>query len=183
MSRLSTHYASYLCFCTDACLPPAALVGCITQLRVFGGVIGVVICRVTQDAYLRANLAPLLSPQVFSELMSSLATISTLPSDQVTVVREAFGGSFNQQHRILTFIAAASFIVSIFTFRRHPLDIATAQNPDGKAQPKQDVQPDAERGIELTASHENEHTTSRPATGKQQVATAASATAADAADI
>ncbi|KAF4609796.1 hypothetical protein G7Y89_g15827 [Cudoniella acicularis] len=64
----------------------ASTVGTSTQLRVFGGVIGVVICRVTQSSYLRHHLSLLVAPATLNELMLSVAAISQLPPKEAIAV-------------------------------------------------------------------------------------------------
>lgn len=105
----------------------APTVGVITQLRVFGGVVGVVIGRVAQSTYLARHLPHLLMPGELDATLSAIGTISSLPPQTAAAVREVYGESFNWQFRILTFIAAANVVVALFTFRRRPVTIEEAQ--------------------------------------------------------
>lgn len=101
----------------------APVVGTITQLRVLGGVIGVVICRVTQSSYLQQHLSQFLTPAKLSQLTSSLASINSLPHDEAVAVRKIYGQSFNLQFRVLMYIAAANVLAALFTYRRYAKSI------------------------------------------------------------
>lgn len=127
----------------------AALVGCITQLRVFGGVVGVVICRVSQDAYLRENLSTIVAPQVVDQLMSSMAAILKLSVGESLAVRQVYGGSFNQQHRILTYIAAVNLVISLLTLRKHALPLTAVVMPADSKTTNAVEGADLEQGTEL----------------------------------
>lgn len=98
----------------------APTVGTITQIRVFGGVIGLVICRVTQQSYLRRHL-PRISTQDTTKIVTpSIASISHLAPEAAANVRRAYGEASNMQWRILAYIAAANLLIASFSWQRHP---------------------------------------------------------------
>lgn len=106
----------------------ALTVGTIIQLRLFGGVIGVVICRVAQSAYLGGHLSQLLGSVEVETLEASIGSISQLRPEETVTVRRVYGGSFNLQFRILTCVAAANFLAALLTLRRYPKSIEAAED-------------------------------------------------------
>lgn len=111
----------------------ASTVGTISQLRVLGGVIGVVICRVVREAYLRSHLSSVVSPGVLESLVSSLATIEQLSPQETGATRAIYGQASNAQFRVLTYIAAANFCLAFFTWRRRAKPV---QGPAPEASPE-----------------------------------------------
>lgn len=99
----------------------------ITQLRLFGGVIGVAICRVAQNAYITPRLAQIVSPGMAAAIQSSASQSQTLASDQADAVRQLYGEAFNFQWRILTYISLANIVFALMTFRRHAKSVHDAE--------------------------------------------------------
>jgi hypothetical protein len=92
--------------------PTASTVGTLTQFRVFGGVVGVVVCRVVQSSYLKHHL-PANATSSSNHVLSPAA-------------REVYGAAFNCQARVLTCIAAANVVVACFTLRRRATPIGAS---------------------------------------------------------
>jgi hypothetical protein len=90
----------------------ASTVGTLTQFRVFGGVVGVVVCRVVQSSYLKHHL-PANATSSSNHVLSPAA-------------REVYGAAFNCQARVLTCIAAANVVVACFTLRRRATPIGAS---------------------------------------------------------
>jgi len=93
-------------------------------VRVFGGVIGLVICRVTQQSYLRRHLPQIVTLDATETIVSSIAAISHLAPETAANVRRAYGEASNMQWRILAYIAAANLLIALFSWRRHPKPIS-----------------------------------------------------------
>ena len=98
----------------------AVTMGAITQVRVLGGVIGLAIAQAVLTRSLGAKLGSILSPPQIQSLLESTGSILHFSPSEASATREVYGQAFNLQMRIVTFIAAASLIVSIAAFRRHP---------------------------------------------------------------
>lgn len=82
--------------------------------------IGLVICRVTQQSYLRRHLPRILPPDTTEAIVASIAAISDLAPETAADVRRVYGKASNLQWRILAYIAAANLLIVIFSWRRHP---------------------------------------------------------------
>lgn len=121
----------------------------ITQIRVFGGVVGVVIGRVAQASYLSKHLANIVAPGVLTAINSSLVEINNLSPEVAIAVREAYGASFNWQFRILTYIAAVNVLITLFTFRRKPISFEMAQQREVEETMNQNLRANAD--IELSS--------------------------------
>nr|POE72010.1 efflux pump fus6 [Quercus suber] len=107
----------------------APTVGLITQLRVFGGVVGVVICRIAQSAYLGRHLTALVGPSTLAAITASVTAIAQLAPAEAVAVRRIYGAAFNWQWRILMYIAVANVPLALFTFRRVPKPLAKGPAP------------------------------------------------------
>ena len=62
-------------------------------------------------------------PYELSQLQKAPTFAYQLSLEKQVAVREVFGESFNQQLRVCTYVAAASFVISLFGFSRHPPDV------------------------------------------------------------
>lgn len=97
--------------------------GLIAQARVIGGTLGVAMGSAVFGSKI-TGLAGILSPEEISILYRNPGFASTLGVQEQVAVREAFAHSFNHSLRICTYVAAASLIVSLFVWQRHPPSIA-----------------------------------------------------------
>ena len=94
--------------------------GAVTQVRVLGGCVGLGIATAVFTVQTAADLNRIFSPAEIAGILSSTSIIGTLPRDQMLEVRKLFGGAFNNELRIMTYVAVGAFAASIATFRKHP---------------------------------------------------------------
>lgn len=104
--------------------------GAITQVRVLGGVIGIAICQAVLSSHVKNELVDVLDPNQLAALLRSAIEIAILNPVQITATREAYGRGFNIQTRIMMYFAAASFIISLASFKRHPSEIGEKETED-----------------------------------------------------
>jgi hypothetical protein len=82
-------------------------------------------------------------------LQQSLATIADLPPQEQAAVVKVYAQSFNDQMRICTYVSAFGVLAALFTFQRHPIDIATVKRRQEAGQ--EAVQEANENNAELTS--------------------------------
>ena len=104
--------------------------GAITQIRVLGGVIGIAICQAILSSHVKNELVDVLNPNQLAALLRSATEMAVLNPVQRTATREAYGRGFNLQTRIMMYFAAASFVISIASFKRHPSEIGEKETED-----------------------------------------------------
>lgn len=134
------------------CVYPAVAMGAITQVRVLGGVIGLAIAQAILTRSLDSKLGSFLSSQQITALLDSTGSISDFSPAQAKSTRQVYGDAFNLQMRIVTFIAAASVVSSLFAFRRHPVslkDRAREQRERMMGAEAQEVEMEHEQGHRL----------------------------------
>ncbi|CAF9909471.1 hypothetical protein IMSHALPRED_008372 [Imshaugia aleurites] len=130
----------------------AVAMGAITQVRVLGGVIGLAIAQAILTRSLDSKLGSFLSSQQITALLDSTGSISDFSPAQAKSTRQVYGDAFNLQMRIVTFIAAASVVSSLFAFRRHPVslkDRAREQRERMMGAEAQEVEMEHEQGHRL----------------------------------
>lgn len=93
--------------------------GLIAQARVIGGTLGVAASSALFGNKI-SGLTDVLSEGQVSILYRNPAYISQLNVVQQIAVRQAFGEAFNDCLRICTYIAAFSWVVSLFVWQRDP---------------------------------------------------------------
>lgn len=114
-------------------------------MRSLGGSIGLAIGVIVFNSQIR-NSSPLnkaLTADEMSALLKSPLTIASFTPQQQMLVSEVFADAFTQEMRVATYIAAASLLISIFTWKRNPAQPVTeASLPagiNGSADEKSDV--------------------------------------------
>jgi hypothetical protein len=110
----------------------AVAMGAITQVRVLGGIIGLVIVQAILLATLRSSLSSVLTPSQLSSILSSTASIASLSPAAQQLTRAAYGDASNVQMRIVAGFGGASLLVSLFTYRKQRVgfaDLARGRGP------------------------------------------------------
>ena len=110
-------------------------------MRSLGGSIGLAIGVIVFNSQIRhsTSLANELTPDQMTALFKSPLTISTLTPEQQALVSRVYATAFTQEMKVATYIAAACFLVSLFTFQRHPPPL-----PTSPARPTQGIKGDVE---------------------------------------
>lgn len=93
--------------------------GLIAQARVIGGTLGVAASSALFGNRI-SGLTDVLSEEQISILYRNPGYISQLDLVQQVAVRQAFGLAFNDCLRICTYVAALSWVVSLFVWQRDP---------------------------------------------------------------
>lgn len=93
--------------------------GLIAQARVLGGTLGVAASNALFGNKI-GGLGDVLSSEQISILYRNPGYISQLNVMQQVAVREAFGLAFNECLRVCTYVAAVSWLVSLFVWQRDP---------------------------------------------------------------
>jgi hypothetical protein len=75
-----------------------------------------------------SRLTDVLSAEQISTLYRNPGFISQLELLQQVAVREAFAQAFNECLRVCTYVAAISFVLSLFVWQRNPPSIAERKN-------------------------------------------------------
>ena len=95
--------------------------GIISQCRILGGCIGLVLTTVVLNETFSNQLATVLQPNELQQLRLSLDYTSSLSAAKQAAVAEAFADAFVQQFRMATYVAALVFVASFLCFTRHPI--------------------------------------------------------------
>jgi len=95
--------------------------GALTQVRSLGGSIGLAVCVIVFNRYIRAStiLARELKPDQIAALFKSPLILSTFPPHQQELVAGVYASAFTEEMRVATYIAAACLPVSLCTWQRH----------------------------------------------------------------
>lgn len=96
----------------------AITMGVVTQVRVLGGTIAISIGQLLLIRNVNKYLLGTLSSDEISALRESVANISKLTPAKQEAVSDAYGRAFNTQTRLVLYITAACWIVSLATFKR-----------------------------------------------------------------
>ena len=96
--------------------------GALTQVRSLGGSVGLAVAVIVFNSQIRssASLADTLSSNQMSALFKSPRAIATFTPKQQALISKVYATAFTQEMKVATYIAAASFVISLFTFQRHP---------------------------------------------------------------
>lgn len=94
--------------------------GIVSQVRVFGGSIGVAAANAMLRLEAQTHLAGILSSAQIRELQASPTIIETLNTTQRDAVRGAYAYAFNQTMRICVYMGCAAFVACLFTIQRIP---------------------------------------------------------------
>ena len=97
--------------------------GAITQMRIFGGAVGIGIGDVILQKQVYSKLGTILDQQQIMSLLASSDNLRTFAPSQIYAVKKLYSDGFNFQFRIMMYIGAACFIASLGTFVRHPLQV------------------------------------------------------------
>lgn len=112
-------------------------------MRSLGGSIGLAVCVIVFNKRIRASeaLAAELSPEQMSALFKSPFVISRFTLEQQALVARVYAKAFTQEMQVATYIAAACFVMSLFTLQRHrpqpiPPDAAPTERTEGDSESK-----------------------------------------------
>lgn len=96
--------------------------GALTQTRSLGGSIGLAVGVIVFNNHIRASqsLANQLTPSQLSDLYKSPLVISAFSHQEQALVAQVYAKAFTQEMQVATYIAAAGFVVSFFTWQRNP---------------------------------------------------------------
>ncbi|KAL4971259.1 major facilitator superfamily domain-containing protein [Aspergillus desertorum] len=94
--------------------------GIVSQVRVFGGSIGVAAANAVTRVECHRDLQGILSGLQIDALQSSPKIIDSLNASQAAAVRQAYSDAFSQSLRICVYMSAAAFVAALFTWQRHP---------------------------------------------------------------
>lgn len=97
--------------------------GIMSQVRVFGGSIGIAVGNIVFLRDARRNLEGVMSEDQILSLQGSALFTSTLDQNQQDEVRRIYANSFDSTMRICTYLAAASLAIAAFTWQRHPPEL------------------------------------------------------------
>lgn len=98
----------------------ASAQGLASQSRIIGGNIGLALATITLNSHLNSDLAAILTPQQINELQRSLNAIATFTPREVAAVAESVANAFKSQLLACVGVAAASLVVGLLTWQRHP---------------------------------------------------------------
>lgn len=94
--------------------------GIVSQVRVFGGSVGVTAANALFRLQSHRDLNGILSDDQIQALQTSPKIIMTLEASQARAVRQAYSDAFSQSMRVCVYMAAAAFVAALFTWQRHP---------------------------------------------------------------
>jgi hypothetical protein len=104
-------------------LKTAVAQGVIAQARVLGGSIAVATSTIIFNTKAQRSLTTVLSPSELEALLKSPSAITHFSLTQQSAVRLVFVDAFNKDMRTCTYVAAASLVVTLFMYQRHPPDL------------------------------------------------------------
>lgn len=104
--------------------------GAITQIRVLGGVIGIAIAQAILSNHIKSSLREVLGPQQLDALLHSTDELKNMTASQVRATRETYGQGFKLQTRAMLYIAIASFVISVASFKKNPVSIQSKEDED-----------------------------------------------------
>lgn len=88
-----------------------------------GGTIGVAAANAMFQLQSHRELQDVLTNAQISELQTSPSITTQLSDAQGHAVRVAYSHSFSEVMRICMYVAAASFVASLFTWQRNPTPV------------------------------------------------------------
>lgn len=106
--------------------------GAITQMRVLGGVVGLAICTAVASESVKSKLSSTISSEQMKSLLRSSLSIADFSPAEQKATRSAYGSVFNTQMRIVMGFALAGFVISLFTFQRHPRSLEEVHQSYGE---------------------------------------------------
>ncbi|KAA8564176.1 hypothetical protein EYC84_011123 [Monilinia fructicola] len=101
----------------------AVALGCVSQFRVMGGVIGLAIVTAAYKGYVIGRLDQFLALEQMNLILDSADAISLLPPDVQVQVRRVFAGGYNLQFRILIAFAAAQIPSSLLMWQKKQIRV------------------------------------------------------------
>lgn len=106
-------------------LTPAIAVaqGVVNQVRLLGGSISLSVATIVFNNRARQDLSTVLTPDELTQLQKAPTFAYSLSLAKQLAVRDVFATSFNDQLRVCTDVAAATFVISLFAYAWHPPDV------------------------------------------------------------
>ena len=102
----------------------AVAISSMTQVRVFGGIIGLAVCQAVLLSHLKSHLLEHLTQQQLANILVSAAQINLLPPDVALTTRSVYGEASNSQMRVAMGVSVASFVAGLFIWRRHIIEFS-----------------------------------------------------------
>ena len=97
--------------------------GVVNQARIFGGAISLAVATIIFNRLAVTELSDRLTPFELAQLLKSPTYAYQMSLPKQLAVQAVFSRSFNEQLRICTYVAADSFVISLFSFSRNPPDV------------------------------------------------------------
>lgn len=99
---------------------PAVSQGLISQVRVYGGTVGVAISTIILNDNIVRDLTGHVTPSQLRDFLASPIAGYSWTLQQQAYVRVSETETFNTEMRVCTYIAAACLLVSLFTYQKVP---------------------------------------------------------------
>ncbi|KAF2670482.1 MFS general substrate transporter [Microthyrium microscopicum] len=96
----------------------AIAVGAVTQVRVFGGVLGSALCQALLNRAVQNDLAGSLPADDLTKLLNIPTRLDKFSPTQTLSVKRAYDRGFVLQNRTLMGFAVAAFVVSLFCYQK-----------------------------------------------------------------
>lgn len=100
----------------------AATQGALTQMRTLGGSIGLSAATIVFNEAIRSSrrLHRTVPQDKLDAIYKSPLVLETLNQQQINVVSKVYADAFTSEMKMATYIAAASFLVSLLTLQKNP---------------------------------------------------------------
>lgn len=92
--------------------------GIVSQVRVFGGSLGVAAANAFFRLEAQASLPGILSDTQIRQLQTSPTIMATLTPVQGAAVRVAYSDAFSATMRVCVYMGSAALLACLFTFQR-----------------------------------------------------------------
>lgn len=96
--------------------------GSLTQMRTLGGSIGLSAATIVFNEAIRTSrrLNRTIQPDILDSIYKSPLVLEKLSGNQLALVSRVYADAFTDEMKMATYIAAASFVVSLLTLQRNP---------------------------------------------------------------
>lgn len=96
----------------------AALQGLVSQVRIFGGALGIAASNIVFQGKARVQLKGLLDAKAIQDLQTSTRSLLQLSPEQLGAVRATYNNSFDTSMEVCIGVSCAAFLAA-FLVRRH----------------------------------------------------------------
>lgn len=94
--------------------------GIVSQVRVFGGSIGVAAANAIFRVQAHRDLRGILPDEQIQSLQTSPKIINTLEAFQASAVRQTYSDAFSESMRLCAYVAVVAVVAALLTWQRHP---------------------------------------------------------------